>query len=131
LKSLLYASVSTLAAGEAEREIGRIVEVSRERNGERGITGTLVYNRARFAQILEGPVEAVDEIMASIVRDDRHEQVTVIDVVPATRRRFPGWSLCYAGESHYVDKHIRPLLEGGDRNDVVQLRQLLQALADC
>jgi hypothetical protein len=130
LKSLLYASVSALAAGEEDHEIKRIVAVSRRRNAEREVTGALISNRGRFAQILEGPADAVDEIMASIFRDQRHQQVTVIEVVQARRRRFPGWSLCYSGASHYIDRHIRPLLEGGGREDARQLRQLMQALAE-
>lgn len=129
LKSLLYASVSSLPIGEEEREIERIVEVSRERNAERGVTGALIYTRARFAQILEGPPEAVDEIMEKILRDDRHRQVTVVDVRRTPRRRFADWSLCYSGGSHYIDKHIRPVLDGGDSEDARELRRLMQALA--
>ena len=131
LKSLLYASVSSLAAGEEDREIARIVEVSRARNATHGVTGALIYTRARFAQILEGPADAFDEIMARILRDDRHRQVTVVDVCRAHRRRFADWSLCYSGASHYIDKHIRPVLDGGDRDDARELRRLMQALAGC
>ena len=117
--------------GEEEREIARIVEVSRERNAEREVTGALIYTRARFAQILEGPAEAVDEIMDKISRDDRHRQVTVVDVRRTPQRRFADWSLCYSGASHYIDKHIRPVLDGGDREDARELRRLMQALAGC
>jgi hypothetical protein len=130
LKSLLYASVSTLAADEEHAEIGRIVQVARERNARLGVTGTLIYNRARFAQVLEGPAEAVDEIMARILRDQRHEKVTVVDVLETTRRCFANWSLSYSGASHYVDKHIAPLLDGPDPECARQLRNLMQALAD-
>ena len=129
MKSVLYASVSTLAADEEEAEIERIVEVSRETNARLGVTGTLIYTRARFAQILEGPGEAVDALMEKIERDPRHERVTVVDVRETRRRRFDSWSLGYKGVSHYVDKHIRPLLDDPDPDDARQLRDLMQALA--
>jgi len=130
LKSLLYASVSTLAADEEEAELGRIVEVSRDRNPRLGVTGTLIYTKARFAQILEGPPDAVDQLMEKIVRDRRHDRVTVVDVRETRRRRFAGWSLSYSGVSQYIDKHIRPLFDGPDHEGVRQLRHLMQALAD-
>ena len=130
MKSLLYASVSTLAADEEEAEIERIVEVSRARNPHLGVTGTLIYTKARFAQILEGPPEAVDLLMEKIVRDRRHDRVTVVDVRQTGRRRFVGWSLSYSGVSQYIDKHIRPLFDGPDPEGVRQLRHLMQALAD-
>ncbi|WP_167737415.1 BLUF domain-containing protein [Sphingomonas parva] len=130
MKSLLYASVSTLAADEEEAEIGRIVEVSRAQNARLGITGTLIFTKGRFAQIIEGPAEAVDHLMEKIVRDRRHARVTVVDVRKTGRRRFTGWSLSYSGVSHYIDKHIRPLFDEADPDGIRQLRQLMQALAD-
>ena len=129
LKSLLYASVSTLAKDDEQEEIQRIVAVAEERNARLGITGTLIFARPRFAQILEGPEAAVDELMEKIVQDARHERVTVVDVVKSKRRRFSSWSLSYFGCSHYVEKHIRPLLENEDPDGVRQLRQLMQAFA--
>lgn len=97
-----------------------------------GVTGALVYTRSRFAQILEGPDEAVDAIMAKIARDPRHEQVTVVDVQRPAERAFGSWSLAYAGGSRYVDKHIAPLLDGGSArgDEARQLRQLMKALAE-
>jgi hypothetical protein len=129
LKSLLYASVSTLAADDADAEIERIVAVSRERNADLGVTGTLIFNRERFAQIVEGPAESVDAVMARILRDRRHERVTVVDVIDTARRMFDAWSLSYRGASYYVDKHIGPLLEHKDPTAARQLRQLMHALA--
>ena len=129
MKSLLYASVSTLAASDANAEIERIVAVSQTRNAQLGITGTLIFNRSRFAQILEGPDESVDAVMDLIVQDHRHERVTVVDVIATARRMFDAWSLSYRGASHYVDKHIAPLLEQNDPSLVRQLRQLMHALA--
>ena len=130
LKSLLYASVSALAADEQDEEIARIAAVSKARNAELGVTGTLVLARGRFAQILEGEAEAVDTLMAAIGRDPRHSQVTIAHVATAPRAVFAGWSLSYAGSSYYVEKHITPLLDGPDPIAARELRQLMRALAD-
>lgn len=95
-----------------------------------GVTGALVYTRSNFAQILEGPDEAVDALMAKIARDPRHDHVTVVDVQRPAERIFDHWSLAYAGGSRYVDKHIAPLINGAGGDQARQLRQLMKALAD-
>ncbi|PSJ43274.1 BLUF domain-containing protein [Allosphingosinicella deserti] len=132
LKSLLYASASALAPGDEQAEVERIVSTARARNADLGVTGTLVFTRTRFAQILEGADGVVDALMARIARDPRHEQVTVVDAIPIDRRMFDDWTLSYSGGSRYVDKHIAPLLDGGGSGggDARQLRRLMQALAD-
>jgi hypothetical protein len=129
VKSLLYASASALSPRDEQRELDRIVSVARERNARLGVTGTLVYTRSSFAQILEGPDDAVDAIMAKIARDPRHDKVTVVDVQRPSERIFGGWSLAYAGGSRYVDKHIAPLIHGGGGDEARLLRQLMKALA--
>jgi hypothetical protein len=55
----------------------------------------------------------VDELMASIRRDPRHRRVAVLHEAPLDAgRRFPDWSMAYSGPSPYVERHIRPLLDG-------------------
>jgi hypothetical protein len=130
LKSLLYASASALAPGEEQAEIERIVSVARVRNAGLGVTGTLVFTRTSFAQILEGPDEAVDGLMQRIARDRRHDQVTIVDTVTTDQRLFEDWTLSYCGGSRYVDKHIAPLLDGVGHDDARQLRRLMKALAE-
>lgn len=130
MKSLLYASASALASGDEQAEVERIVSTARARNADLGVTGTLVFTRTRFAQILEGPDAVVDALMARIARDPRHEQVTVVDAIPIDRRTFDDWTLSYSGGSRYVDKHIAPLIDADGTGDGRQLRRLMQALAE-
>ena len=75
------------------------------------VTGALVFTGKNFAQVLEGRREAVEELMQSINKDERHRDVDVVAVDEIKERRFPGWSLAYAGPSIFVDRHIRPLVE--------------------
>jgi hypothetical protein len=109
--SLLYVSNSLLAPPRQPAEVESIVAAAVERNAALGVTGALIFTGVHFAQLLEGSKEAVDELMASIIADERHRDVEVVKVVNRRERRFPGWSLAYAGPSEYVDRHVRPLLE--------------------
>lgn len=108
--SLLYVSNSLIDPVEESREINDIVTVARARNAELAVTGALVLARRHFAQVLEGERHAVDELMGSIRRDQRHTSINVVDVVDLSERRFPMWSMAYVGRSTYVERQIAPLL---------------------
>ena len=107
--SLLYVSNSLIAAAES-REVNDIVEVAQARNAGLAVTGALVLARRHFAQVLEGERDAIDELMNSIRRDQRHTGINVVDVVELSERRFPNWSMAYVGRSTYVERLIAPLL---------------------
>lgn len=110
LESLIYVSKSRLEDPEADYQIAKIAEIARSRNASLGVTGALVFTEARFAQILEGPRSSLDELMLSISRDQRHQDVDVLCVETVQARSFSEWSLAYSGPSLYVDRHIKPLL---------------------
>ena len=133
LRTLLYVSKSLIPQDEAQRQIDSIIETARPRNAALGVTGVLIFTEARFAQVLEGPSAAIDEIMAGIRADPRHEQVTTACDEPLERRRFPSWSMGYSGSSLYVDRHIKPLLkpvvEARDRREMAgRLLYLMEEL---
>jgi len=111
LASLLYVSQSALSPWHERSQVEDILTVARSRNRQLGVTGALVFTQARFAQVLEGPKTSIDELMASILRDERHRDVEVVLTEDIPERRFPSWSLAYSGSSKYVDRHIKPLLQ--------------------
>lgn len=80
-----------------EAEIARLLEASRSRNRAAGITGSLLCNDGCFAQILEGPAEALDRLFAAICADPRHSHVTVLQHGPAATRAFPDIPLSFIG----------------------------------
>ena len=108
--ALLYVSVSRLIRENADLAISSIIETSIARNGTSDITGALVYTGDNFAQFLEGPEQAVTDLMASIRRDDRHEQVTDLFIRPTSERLFGDWSLAYKGRSAFMGKHVKAAL---------------------
>jgi len=74
-------------------ELHDLYAVAQRRNGREGITGLMVYDDQRFFQWLEGPVESVERVMASIQADPRHTDVEVLNAQPAEMRTFGAWSM--------------------------------------
>jgi Sensors of blue-light using FAD len=101
LFSLAYFSRNLIAGtpAEAEFEIARILEVAREKNRRAGISGALLFSGGCFAQVLEGPRDAVEEIFETIQCDPRHSDVTILHLHPIEARSFPEWSMAYAGQA--------------------------------
>ncbi|MDO7844429.1 BLUF domain-containing protein [Sphingomonas immobilis] len=104
-RSLLYVSHKTIDPG-AEEVIQDIVSAASVKNAALGVTGALVATRAHFAQILEGPADAVHDLMDSICRDARHTNVIVLREWAIIGRSFADFSLAYSGPSSYVAKHV-------------------------
>ncbi len=133
LLSLIYVSRSLLALPSQAEEVDKIVTESTERNRSLEVRGALIFTERHFAQILEGPKETIDQLMVSIRRDWRHEQVTVIERRPIDGYRFADWSLAYWGDAGYMDGKVERLLEKADAlsrsGQIYNLFDLMQRLA--
>ena len=133
LLSWMYVSKSLVAAEREEDVLHDIVGLSRQRNAGLDVTGCLILARGRFAQILEGPADAVAELRMSIEADSRHTDVITVDLSQTRMRRFSGWSLAYAGPSVFVEKAmadtIRDVAAANERNAVGRLVQMMEGLA--
>ena len=99
LYRVLYCSRNTIQGSpeQVEAEIRGILAASRRNNGRDGITGGLLFSDGCFAQVLEGPVAAVEEAFERIQCDERHSEVTVLQAGPIERRDFPDWSMAFTG----------------------------------
>jgi hypothetical protein len=93
LVRLVYASRATRPIDRAM--IASILEQSQQYNLEHGITGVLcTYPESNlFLQVLEGGRAEVNELYATIVRDPRHRDVTLLDYAEITERRFASWRM--------------------------------------
>lgn len=78
-------------------EIREILQASRKNNAAHGISGALLFNAGCFAQVLEGPLDAVEATFERIQRDLRHENVTVLEAGYINQREFPHWSMAFCG----------------------------------
>ncbi len=97
--SLAYVSRSELSgSGDVlKAEIRAILASSRRNNHRLGVTGALLYSEGWFAQILEGPVDALESLFETIGADRRHSNVTILHFHPVEEPSFPAWSMAYAG----------------------------------
>jgi len=73
-----------------------ITRVSRVRNEASGITGLLLFDGACFAQWVEGPLQAMDQLLARLRADPRHRRMDMLWFEsPGLGRRFPQWHFGY------------------------------------
>jgi hypothetical protein len=78
-------------------DIGRILGVSRRNNTLDDITGELLFSDGCFAQVLEGPLEMVENTFERIQCDARHVNVTVLQAGPISSRDFPYRAMGFTG----------------------------------
>ena len=109
IHSLFYVSRSLLELPGGRDQLNDIIAVSRSRNAVLDVTGALVFTELRFAQQLEGPKAAIDQLMASIHADQRHTSVEILLSEPVAERQFAGWSMAYAGGSFFMSQLVEPL----------------------
>jgi hypothetical protein len=109
LNVIVYASCASSQL--AHHELAALLEASRRRNLEAGITGLLLHADGNFVQYLEGEPAMLAPIWASIRRDQRHHSVRVLLDGRADRREFEGWSMAY-GNSDVPDFLSPPATDG-------------------
>ena len=78
-----------------QSELGAILDVARENNRRREVTGLLLYHDMQFFQVLEGRHPQVDQTFARIKMDRRHNGCLVIESRAAEARLFDGWAMAY------------------------------------
>jgi hypothetical protein len=91
LKSLTYTSLARLDL--ADGELHDIHREARQLNALDGISGLLVFDGARFLQIVEGAPDAIDSLVERLRRDSRHSAFEIRDERDVAERSFPDWSM--------------------------------------
>jgi len=127
--TLLYVSRSLLPADTERDEVAAILATARARNRSLGVTGALMFTRDNFAQLLEGPREAIDELMAGIQQDPRHAHVRILREERNVVRRFGGWEMAYDGPSIFVARHVRVLAASFSRPSDLHIDRLMGLMA--
>ncbi len=88
--------VSSFAERVPVSAVADIAKVSRKQNLAANITGLLVFDGSAFAQLLEGPDDAVAALVARLPADERHTDFQLLSIGPTQGpRRFPTWQLGY------------------------------------
>lgn len=97
---LVYYSRNLLPESEMNAGvIEAILAASRTNNSRVGVTGALMFNAGCFAQVLEGPRDAVEATFERIQQDERHGDVLLLAFGPADIRAFESWSMGFVGGS--------------------------------
>lgn len=111
LHRLIY--VSRARIDPCGPEPRRIIAVATQRNAGLDVTGLLCFSGEHFAQLLEGPPQALDALMTDIRADARHTMLREWPPQPAPdgRRLFPGWAMGYSHEERLDEAMGRMVLE--------------------
>jgi hypothetical protein len=120
-------------------DLKRILATSVRHNKAAGITGSLVFNRDYFVQVLEGTPKVVTRIFSRIMNDPRHTEIMLIEARPIAERAFDAWSMNYAGNATLFDALRKSAKMDGvidpariDADDLVtSLHELIQRKSTC
>jgi hypothetical protein len=88
-----FVYISTAAPDLGQVDIVDILEASARNNPERGITGFLLFNGRNFLQLVEGPKDALDALMAQIHTDPRHSGIVRLQDNPIPERVCEKWTM--------------------------------------
>jgi len=80
-------------------ELLDILQVSRQNNTQRGLTGMLLYSEGTFIQLLEGDEEGLRLTYDSIENDGRHKNIIKMVEGKNEQRIFPEWSMGFKSAS--------------------------------
>lgn len=111
--SLLYVSRAALAAGSEDRQLSDILAAAQARNPAIGVSGALVHMSGYFAQVLEGEAPSVNQLMIDVLRDRRHREVRIIEVVPIAKRRFADLAMGWVPPSPGPKSYLETLVKAG------------------
>lgn len=92
---LIYSSFA--CPGLKLSEITSFLEIAQKRNESNGVSGALVFAEGAFLQLLEGSRESVSETFSRIQRDNRHQDICLIDFSACPNRLFSGWAMRHLG----------------------------------
>jgi len=90
---IVYMSRAT--APMTDTEIQDLADRANESNKALSVTGLLLFDGRRFMQAIEGEKGAVQDLMARIREDARHDMIAIVSDGPAIRRKFGTWSMSY------------------------------------
>ena len=128
LRSTLFVSRSLIPAESESVEIERILKSGMARNCRLGVKGGMIFTHRNFAEVLEGPASALEELLGRIRHDPRHCDMRIIDSRRIDRCTYGGWAMAYHGPSSYVSRRVAPLLLGPDPIAARELRAFMHAM---
>ncbi|WP_063366188.1 BLUF domain-containing protein [Pseudoalteromonas luteoviolacea] len=78
----------------SEPDLLKMMASFRSRNTTNGITGLLLYDgKGTFIQLLEGELNAVQDLYSCICKDPRHERINKLHEQTVEKRLFAQWQM--------------------------------------
>lgn len=118
-KILLFAKVPSMVFGLAyssraltafdDEALLELADCAAAKNEQLGLTGYLYFRNKLFIQYLEGEQKAVENLMAKIKTDPRHEVTSIVPLPSCPERIFPHWYMRFLGSD--LPKTQTPTLE--------------------
>lgn len=110
LWKLSYISTAVAAHDEAMRQLQDICVSSDARNARVGITSIATLHKGRFAQVMEGPEEAVRALLRRIMGDPRHHSLNLLSDGPIVARRYQGFAMSYRDPKAFISDQLDDIL---------------------
>lgn len=98
----------------SQDDVLRIVEQSARNNPSGEITGFLLFQNGRFLQFIEGPLMALEMLMAELAQDSRHHALEVLCRRPVAGRLFPRWRMRQVGIERDALEELEQALRSED-----------------
>lgn len=117
MHQLIY--VSEASRDLPSSEVFRIIEQSARNNPCAEITGFLIYAGGHFLQLIEGPLLALEELIATLQTDPRHHSLRVLSRRPVFERSFPRWRMKRVGDGQDALGELRAVLSEQGRGAVL------------
>lgn len=91
LVRLLYASRAVAKIDCAA--VQNIMHKAHAHNPHNGVTGILCHSDKIYMQVLEGGRDAINDLYAKILRDERHTDVVLLHYQEICERHYAGWTM--------------------------------------
>ena len=111
LWKLSYTSIAVATPETAMEQVREICDLSGDRNARVGISSVLTLHKGRFAQVLEGPEDAVRTVLRRIIDDARHHSLNVLSDGPLVARRYEGLAMAYREPKVFIADQIDDILK--------------------
>lgn len=92
---LAYASTATANPAHIRNDLLQILDSATRYNSNHQLTGVLLYGNGYFFQCIEGQKHQVDDLYQHLLKDSRHQDITLLSYESREQLRFDQWGLRY------------------------------------
>jgi hypothetical protein len=114
LVSAVY--ISSACGDMTDQQLADLLEISRENNKKRGITGMLLYRGGDFMQVIEGPAANIEHLLKALAADKRHRGMLILKKGVIPERQFGDWQMAFRDLNGVDAKNMEgysPFMESG------------------